>query len=322
VNADGSAHFTIPANTPIFLLPLDKDGQALQIMRSWFIGQPGERVSCIGCHESSHESPLPRMTEASKAEPLALDQWLGDVRNFSYRTKIQPIVDKNCMSCHDGEAANGRYQSHRADYQNKPIPYLGADLLKDWKVRYSGSASPTFGGRFSEGYYQLFRLTRGPGIESDMRLLTAKEFSADTTELVQMLKKGHHGVTLEKGEWQKIYQWIDLNTPFHGNRMDIVKGLPVEKGVALGMSRSNELAVKYSAYRTPFGHTNPSAPKSVSSGKLPDQAKLIQKRDQGRVPFSAKWEKKRKEPITLDLGDGEVIKSVYVPAGSFVMGSA
>ncbi|NWK54739.1 SUMF1/EgtB/PvdO family nonheme iron enzyme [Verrucomicrobiaceae bacterium N1E253] len=322
VNADGSVHFTIPANTPIFLLPLDKDGQALQLMRSWFIGQPGERVSCVGCHESSHESPLPKMTEASKSDPLALDAWLAKVENFSYPAKVQPIVDRHCMGCHDGQPADGRYVTQRHDYQKKAIPYLGADLLKDWRVRYSGSAHPSYGGRFSEGYFQLFRMARGPGIESDMALLTAKEFSADSTELVQMLKKGHHGVSLSEKEWRTIYQWIDLNTPYHGNRMDVVKGLPVAKAVEVGMKRSNELAEKYSKYRKPFGHTNPTMPKDVPKRVVPDQKKVRDLRMAGTLEFASQVGKEQKQPITLDLGGGQSIRLVYIPAGHYTMGSA
>ena len=38
VEEDGSALFTIPANTPISIQPLDKDGAAIQWMRSWLTG--------------------------------------------------------------------------------------------------------------------------------------------------------------------------------------------------------------------------------------------------------------------------------------------
>jgi hypothetical protein len=48
VEEDGSACFEIPANTPVSLQPLDADGAALQLMRSWLVGMPGERVSCMG----------------------------------------------------------------------------------------------------------------------------------------------------------------------------------------------------------------------------------------------------------------------------------
>jgi len=51
VEEDGSAIFKIPANTPISLQPLDSEGRAIQWMRSWLTGMPGETVSCVGCHE-------------------------------------------------------------------------------------------------------------------------------------------------------------------------------------------------------------------------------------------------------------------------------
>jgi len=38
VEPDGSAMFNVPANTPISVQPLDEEGRALQIMRSWFVG--------------------------------------------------------------------------------------------------------------------------------------------------------------------------------------------------------------------------------------------------------------------------------------------
>ena len=59
VEEDGSAIFKIPANTPISIQPLDKDGVAIQWMRSWLTGQPGEVVSCIGCHEDQNQIPIP-----------------------------------------------------------------------------------------------------------------------------------------------------------------------------------------------------------------------------------------------------------------------
>ena len=37
-------------------LPLEK---ALQLLRSWFVGMPGESVSCVGCHEGQNKAPSP-----------------------------------------------------------------------------------------------------------------------------------------------------------------------------------------------------------------------------------------------------------------------
>jgi hypothetical protein len=44
VEKDGSAFFRVPANTPISVQPLDEQGCALQLMRSWATAMPGELV--------------------------------------------------------------------------------------------------------------------------------------------------------------------------------------------------------------------------------------------------------------------------------------
>ena len=57
VEADGSAYFRVPANTPIAVQPLDERGMAVQQMRSWFTAMPGETLSCVGCHEQQNMTP-------------------------------------------------------------------------------------------------------------------------------------------------------------------------------------------------------------------------------------------------------------------------
>ena len=57
VEDDGSASFKVPANTPFAMQPLDEDGKALQLMRSWTVAMPGETLSCVGCHESPNMPP-------------------------------------------------------------------------------------------------------------------------------------------------------------------------------------------------------------------------------------------------------------------------
>ena len=65
VEADGSAHFRVPAYTPIAVQPLDEDGRAVQLMRSWFTAMPGEVLSCVGCHERQNEGPPSKYTLAA-----------------------------------------------------------------------------------------------------------------------------------------------------------------------------------------------------------------------------------------------------------------
>ena len=50
VEDDGSAHFQVPANVPIYFLALDRQGPAVQRMRTFTHLMPGETQGCIGCH--------------------------------------------------------------------------------------------------------------------------------------------------------------------------------------------------------------------------------------------------------------------------------
>ena len=57
VHEDGSAMFRVPANTPLTVQPLDAQGKAVQLMRSWMTAMPGETLSCVGCHAPSSAVP-------------------------------------------------------------------------------------------------------------------------------------------------------------------------------------------------------------------------------------------------------------------------
>ena len=181
VNPDGSVTFEVPANTPISIQPLDAQGRALQLMRSWTIARPGETISCDGCHEDRNGAPISRRTAASLQKPKPLTPFQGQIRPFGFRYEIQPILDTYCLSCHKG--AKGRPNFDKIDEEFK---YMGRHT-----AGYSGS------------YMDLHPFVRRPGPESDYHLCEPMEYHATTSELVQMLKKGHHGVKLDAKAWAK-----------------------------------------------------------------------------------------------------------------------
>jgi formylglycine-generating enzyme required for sulfatase activity len=201
VESDGSAHFRIPANTPLSIQPVDDQGQALQLMRSWFVGMPGEAISCGGCHEPQHEVSPNRATLASRLSPAAIEPWHGPARGFSFVREVQPVLDKHCVSCHDGSQAD------------RPS-FRGDQWLTDWSSQLAGRWDG--GGKFTEAYYQLQRYARRPGIEGDRRMFTPLDYHFSTTELAQLLRKGHHHVQLDPEAWQRLAAWFDLNAPFYG----------------------------------------------------------------------------------------------------------
>jgi formylglycine-generating enzyme required for sulfatase activity len=192
VEKDGSAMFTIPANTPISIQPVDGEGRALQLMRSWLVGMPGERVSCVGCHEPMNTTPPARASLAARAAPRPVEPWRGPPRPYSFVTEVQPVLDRYCVGCHDG--TEGRMSLREPRPENHQYAYAQA-----------------------ESYRNLHPYVRRPGPESDLRMRTPMEFHADTSPLIRMLRKGHHGVKLDAEAWDRLYTWIDLNAP-HGGR--------------------------------------------------------------------------------------------------------
>lgn len=207
IEPDGSVMFTVPANTPIFVQPLDSTGKALQVMRSWFTAMPGETLSCIGCHEDRSSVVIPRQNMASKKAPQSIKEFYGKTRGLSFRHEVQPMLDRACVACHDG-TKQGR-------------PYLKGDsLLTDWRSNIAG-AMWNGGGEFTESYFQLSRYVRRPGIESDIAMLAPMDVHADQTELMRILNRGHYGVELTDEERQKLVCWIDFNAPFFGRRSDL-----------------------------------------------------------------------------------------------------
>jgi hypothetical protein len=159
VSEDGSAYFRVPANTPVSVQPLDDQGQALQLMRSWMTAMPGETMSCVGCHESQkHAAACADLSEAAATRTFRTSlPWYGPVRGFSFRREVQPVLDRLLRGCHDGTT-----DPDLADFRDLPDVHTQAN-----------DAAYNNGSQFPPAYLALRRYVRGHTMESDMHLLTS-----------------------------------------------------------------------------------------------------------------------------------------------------
>ncbi len=230
VEEDGSASFTVPANVPIALQPLDKDGAALQLMRSWFTAMPGEVVSCVGCHTRSNLAPITSRTAAANRVPSAVKPFYGPMRGFSFRREVQPVLDKYCVGCHREAAPSDA----AAQAQSAALPVFRPGLpqapfsLVDNRTNVHVEAGGSYyndGTNFSQSYLNLRRFVRGHTIEADCHLLMPREFHVNTIDLFQTLRAAdaHFGVAqlLSREDWDRLTTWVDMNTPFHGTWNEI-----------------------------------------------------------------------------------------------------
>ena len=316
VESDGSALFRVPANTPISVQPLDAEGKALQLMRSWFTAMPGEVLSCVGCHDRQNSGTRNRQSLASLRQPSPIEPWHGPVRGFSFAREVQPVLDKHCVGCHDGiPRPDGTTLSD----------LRGEKHIEDWSSNIAGNVGGSLpkGGRFSVSYGELHRYVRRPGIESNIRLLAPMEFHADSTELVQILRKGHHGVTLDDEAWDRLITWIDMNAPYHGTWTEIA-----------GEAKVRHVAERARTMRKRFANIDedleaiPDIPSQPIEPVIPapPTAKQVGVVGCENWPFDTVEAARRQqecglESLLVDLGDEVTMRLVPIPAGAFIMGS-
>ncbi|WP_346990271.1 SUMF1/EgtB/PvdO family nonheme iron enzyme [Bacteroides caccae] len=304
VEEDGSVIFKIPANTPVSIQPLDKDGVAVQWMRSWLTGQPGEIVSCVGCHEDQNQVVIPKRVIASQKAPHALTPPEGGTRSFTFDLEVQPILDRACIACHNGEG--------------KAFDLRGGK--KDGKG-------------YGTSYLNLHPYVHRQGGEGDMVVLYPYEYHPNTSELVRLLKKGHYNVQLTDAEWRKIYNWIDYNAPDKGYfNANVLKSFPyqgydqIERRKQLtdkyaggaGVDWKKEIA-DYAAQLKNKGEIKPVMPKKVS----PVKEKVLTVKGWPFAPDRVKeMLADEKETVkVLEIAPGVQMTFVRIPAGEFVMGS-
>ena len=338
VYEDGSAKFRVPANTPISIQPLDSEGKALQLMRSWMTAMPGETVQCAGCHERQNSAPPGQTSLAVNQPPDEIKPWYGRTRGFSYRREVQPVIDRYCVGCHDGTKKGSElfFAKQPSGLSGKRvltpfsrIPDLrGDENVTDYATELSWQRNAD-AGRFSVGYVELHRFVRRPGCESDYHVLEPMEFHADTTELVQMLTKGHHGVQMDAEAWDRLITWIDLNCPFHGTRHEEL----VDPGRQ--RERRRELLKQYANVDDDPEVVPGPGTGLYNSGKLlepivpePRATPVARQIDCPGWPFDAAEAGRRQRAAgavtrrSIDLGEGQKIDIVLIPAGEFLMGSS
>ena len=191
VEADGSAHFRAPAGVPLAFQALDELGRAVQIMRSVTYLQPGERMGCVGCHEPTATAPTVRtMATALLRSPSVIAPGPDGSRPLSYPLLVQPVLDAQCVRCHNREKAEG-------------------------KVVLTGEPA----GHYTASFNSLAPLVsyaswgRRPNSEPATK---PGFFGARGSRLMKLLLDRHHDVELSAEEIERLATWMDANALFYG----------------------------------------------------------------------------------------------------------
>jgi len=194
VEKDGSAYFRAPAGKPLYFQAVDADGRAVQSMRSSVYLQPGERRSCVGCHERPGVAPASRQTLAAVRPPSEITAGPDGARPFSFPRLVQPVLDRHCTGCHDGSSGEDRSKLILTGQPADPFTQSYDNLrpFVRWHEWGGESISPI--------------VTR-PGRQG-----------TDESPLVRILTDDNHheAVQLPESDRRRLYLWLDGNAPFYG----------------------------------------------------------------------------------------------------------
>ncbi|MCA9442864.1 MAG: hypothetical protein KC964_18825, partial [Candidatus Omnitrophica bacterium] len=184
VEKDGSAYFEVPAGVIVFFQVLDRQGMAIQTMRTTTHVQPGQTLSCIGCHEPRLKAPPVKQALASLRVPSKIEPGPEGSWPLRFDRLIQPVLDQHCVSCHNQEGEDPKAASFN----------LASASAYDSLVNFG---TPSLNDHVKNRYLE------GRSI--------AGEGAARTSALLSMVMdpEGHEGVFLDDESLERFIVWID-----------------------------------------------------------------------------------------------------------------
>jgi len=203
VEEDGSAYFEMPAMRSLFFVALDENDMSVKRMQSFMSVQPGEVVSCIGCHENRAGAPPSKPAGLAMKRPPSILQPIADVPEvFDFPRDIQPILDKHCVGCHGYEKTD------------KGGPMAGGVILAgDYGPWYSHSyAFLTFRKQFADG--RNAQGNRAP-----------RTIGSSASPILKKLAGEHHHVMASAHEQKMVRLWVESAAVYPGTYAALGSGM-------------------------------------------------------------------------------------------------
>lgn len=196
VEEDGSVYCEVPVGTPIYFQALDRNGRAVQSMRSDTYVHPGETLSCVGCHENKNQTfgaPGGAVPLAMRRAPSVLEPEVDGSTPLSFPRLVQPVLDRHCVQCHSEEDT---------------APSLDGATFGEWGWSQSYKVLSEFAWAKHGGNGALRDNGTSYSIPGNV--------GAQASKLLRMLEEGHHDVSLPKEDLHRITLWLDCNSVFYG----------------------------------------------------------------------------------------------------------
>jgi len=217
IHDDGSVAFRAPAGTSLHFQLLDGEYRALQTMRSFANVMPGEARGCLGCHEMHSKAPLlGRQAVAVTGGPQEITPPPWDDNTVSYDRYVQPVLDRYCGSCHQGEgkARETLDLTRRKGFAMFDEPYVTLTGKPSWGAAYvkPDPAPPGWGiagTLLVEGYS-----TTDPEAYITPAPMTRLSYASPLIDIASSGK--HHGVKVDEVSRRRLIAWVDAMCPYRG----------------------------------------------------------------------------------------------------------
>jgi hypothetical protein len=205
VEEDGSAYFEVPAQRSVFFVALDENDFSVKRMQSFATAQPGETLSCVGCHEHRAQTPPASFNAARAARrPPSRIEPIHDVPEvFDFPRDVQPILDALCTDCHGYErTARGG-------------PRAGRLIL-------TGDHGPLF----SHSYYML-TIARlfADGRNQPKSNYAPRALGSSASRLLSLLDGSHYDVKATPHQKRMLRLWIESAAAYPGTYAALATGM-------------------------------------------------------------------------------------------------
>ncbi len=219
VEADGSVYFTAPSGRALYFQLLDQDYRMVRSMRTFIQAAPGVTRSCTGCHEYKYGTSDTAMRAPGilGRVPRKLEPESWGTGYMDYASRVQPILDTKCVSCHGGEKGMA----------------AGLDLSGGWTQRFNISYENLTARREKMYVADLVQGICCMNATADWSCAIFPPYSHGTgnAPLADVLlapeHRAHAGLT--DAERELIFAWVDSNAVYYGT-WDFTRSGPVLGG--------------------------------------------------------------------------------------------
>jgi hypothetical protein len=182
---------------------------AILTEKSLFYLQPGERRSCVGCHEPVGAAPdMATVSKMSRMKPMDLEPAAGPQYRggLSFARTVQPVLDRYCIKCHGLEKKEKNVDLTYARKGRGAYPQSLVEIVNRGKHQIGDK-------KYSERKYE--------GTDVTYNISHPRKFFAYENKVSHMLvngtKKHPKLAKTDRESYMRIIEWLDLNGQCYGD---------------------------------------------------------------------------------------------------------